>query len=45
VAAAFGRFELVDGFNSVVTNSDSSIDTWFGPSKAAAAPASNFIQT
>jgi hypothetical protein len=32
----------INGFNKVATNSDSSVDLWFGP---ASAPDSNFIQT
>ena len=35
----------INGFNKVVTNSDGSIDLWFGPAKPAGAPDSNFIQT
>jgi hypothetical protein len=35
----------INGFNNVVTNPDHSIDLWFGPSKPASAPTSNFIQT
>jgi hypothetical protein len=35
----------INGFNKVATNSDGSIDLWFGPSKPASAPDSNFIQT
>ena len=35
----------INGFNKVATNSDGSIDLWFGPSKPACALASNFIQT
>jgi hypothetical protein len=35
----------INGFNKVATNSDGSIDLWFGPSKPAAAPESNWIQT
>ena len=35
----------INGLNKVVTNSDSSIDLWFGPSKPANVPDSNFIQT
>lgn len=35
----------INGFDRVATNSDGSIDLWFGPSKPADAPDSNFIQT
>jgi hypothetical protein len=35
----------INGFNKVATNSDGSIDLWFGPSKPANASESNFIQT
>jgi hypothetical protein len=35
----------INGFNKVATNSDGSVDLWFGPSKPANAPMSNFIQT
>ena len=35
----------INGFNTVATNSDGSIDLWFGPAKPANAPESNFIQT
>lgn len=35
----------INGFNKVATNSDGSVDLWFGPSKPASAPDSNFIQT
>lgn len=35
----------INGFNKVATNSDGSVDLWFGPSKPANAPESNFIQT
>jgi hypothetical protein len=35
----------INGFNKVATNSDGSVDLWFGPSKPASAPHSNFIQT
>nr|WP_246529571.1 DUF1254 domain-containing protein [Microvirga zambiensis] len=35
----------INGFNKVATNSDGSVDLWFGPSKPADAPDSNFIQT
>jgi len=35
----------INGFNKVATNSDGSVDLWFGPSKPANAPASNFLQT
>jgi hypothetical protein len=35
----------INGFNKVATNSDGSVDLWFGPSKPANAPDSNFIQT
>lgn len=35
----------INGFNKVATNGDGSVDLWFGPSKPAEAPASNFIQT
>jgi hypothetical protein len=35
----------INGYNKVATNSDGSVDLWFGPSKPAAGPDSNFIQT
>jgi hypothetical protein len=35
----------INGFNKVTTNGDGSIDLWFGPSKPASAPQSNFIRT
>ena len=35
----------INGFNNVATNRDGSVDLWFGPSKPAEAPASNWIQT
>jgi hypothetical protein len=35
----------INGFNKIATNSDGSIDLWFGPSKPAGTPDSNFIQT
>ncbi|MNZ39543.1 hypothetical protein D3C78_570410 [compost metagenome] len=35
----------INGFNKVKTNDDGSIDIYFGPSKPAAAPDSNWIQT
>ncbi len=35
----------INGFNRVATGSDGSVDIWFGPSKPANAPESNFIQT
>jgi hypothetical protein len=35
----------INGFNKVATNSDGSIDIWFGPQKPATAPESNWIQT
>ncbi|MEA1835269.1 DUF1254 domain-containing protein [Methylobacterium durans] len=35
----------INGFNKVATNGDGSVDLWFGPSKPAAAPDTNFIQT
>ena len=35
----------INGFNKVSTNSDGSVDLWFGPSKHAEAPDGNFIQT
>ena len=35
----------INGFNKVATNSDGSVDLWFGPTKPANAPESNFIQT
>jgi hypothetical protein len=35
----------INGFNKVATNGDGSVDLWFGPSKPANAPDSNFIQT
>lgn len=35
----------INGFNKVATNSDGSIDLWFGPNKPGDAPQSNWIQT
>lgn len=35
----------INAFNNVVTNEDGSIDLWFGPSKPADAPETNWIQT
>lgn len=35
----------INGLNKVATNSDGSVDLWFGPQKPANAPASNWIQT
>jgi hypothetical protein len=35
----------INGFNKVATNSDGSVDLWFGPEKPADVPASNWIQT
>src|SRR5262245_29132845 len=35
----------INGFNKVATNTDGSIDLWFGPSKPADAAESNWIQT
>jgi len=35
----------INGFNRVATNSDGSVDLWFGPSKPANVPDANFIQT
>ncbi|MCP3472637.1 DUF1254 domain-containing protein [Bradyrhizobium sp. CCGUVB1N3] len=35
----------INGFNKVATNSDGSVDLWFGPTKPPNAPDSNFIQT
>ncbi|QRM55272.1 DUF1254 domain-containing protein [Sinorhizobium sp. BG8] len=35
----------INAFNSVKMNDDGSIDLWFGPSKPADAPDTNFIQT
>jgi hypothetical protein len=35
----------INGFNKVAANSDGSVDLWFGPSKPANAPDSNFLQT
>jgi hypothetical protein len=37
--------QSINGFNKIATNSDGSIDLWFGPSKPGGAPDSNFIQT
>ena len=34
----------INGFNNVVTNSDGSVDLWFGPEKSANTQPSNFIQ-
>ncbi|MBX9840464.1 MAG: DUF1254 domain-containing protein [Xanthobacteraceae bacterium] len=35
----------INSFNKVASNSDGSVDLWFGPSKPANAPDSNWIQT
>jgi hypothetical protein len=35
----------INGLNKVVSNSDGSVDLWFGPAKPAKAPESNWIQT
>jgi hypothetical protein len=35
----------INGFNKVATNSDGSVDLWFGPTKPTGAPDSNWIQT
>jgi hypothetical protein len=35
----------INSFNKVSTNSDGSVDLWFGPAKPANAPDSNWIQT
>ncbi len=35
----------INGFNKVATNSDGSIELWFGPQKPANAPETNWIQT
>ena len=35
----------INGFNKVASNSDGSVDLWFGPAKPTGAPDSNFIQT
>jgi hypothetical protein len=35
----------INGYNKVATNSDGSVDLWFGPSKPAAAAEPNWIQT
>jgi hypothetical protein len=35
----------INSLGKVATNSDGSVDLWFGPSKPANAPDSNFIQT
>lgn len=35
----------INAYNKVATNTDGSVDLWFGPSKPANAPESNFIQT
>jgi hypothetical protein len=35
----------INGFNKVATNTDGSIDLWFGPSKPDDAADSNWIQT
>lgn len=35
----------INGFNKVATNSDGSVDLWFGPSKPGDAPQTNWIQT
>jgi hypothetical protein len=35
----------INGINKVATNSDGSVDLWFGPSKPTEAPDTNWIQT
>ncbi len=35
----------INGMNKVKTNDDGSVDLFFGPIKAAAAPDTNWIQT
>jgi hypothetical protein len=35
----------INGFNKVATNSDGSVDLWFGPTRPATAPESNWIRT
>jgi hypothetical protein len=35
----------INGFNKVASNSDGSVDLWFGPAKPADVPQSNWIQT
>ncbi|HMN43348.1 MAG TPA: DUF1254 domain-containing protein [Povalibacter sp.] len=35
----------INAFNDVATNSDGSVDLWFGPQKPAEVPESNWIQT
>ncbi|MCX5581195.1 DUF1254 domain-containing protein [Kaistia terrae] len=35
----------INAFNKVATNTDGSVDLWFGPQKPAGAPDANFIQT
>jgi hypothetical protein len=35
----------INGFHKIATNSDGSIDLWFGPQKPADVPQSNWIQT
>ncbi|HVX37590.1 MAG TPA: DUF1254 domain-containing protein [Hyphomicrobium sp.] len=35
----------INGFNKVASNGDGSVDLWFGPSKPADAPDTNWIQT
>jgi hypothetical protein len=39
------RLPSINAFNKVATNGDGSIDLWFGPTKPAAAPETNWIQT
>jgi hypothetical protein len=35
----------INGFNKIASNSDGSVDLWFGPTRPANAPESNWIQT
>ena len=35
----------INGFNKVASNSDGSVDLWFGPEKPTNAPESNWIGT
>jgi hypothetical protein len=39
------RMPSINGFNKVATNSDTSVDLWFAPTKPPNVPDSNFIQT
>jgi hypothetical protein len=45
MTAAKQLMPSINGFNKVKANDDGSVDLFFGPSKPAQAPASNWIQT